>query len=106
MAILKRANHSSVLTPLFHRLSENPHDLDPLARSHLIVMKEAVRGDLNDYLPRYGRMNEKIARTYFKQLIEALNHLSNQKPTIIHPNLLASSLLLTEEAELKICGWS
>jgi hypothetical protein len=28
------------------------------------------------------------------------------KPAIIHPNLLATSLLLDAEGQLQICGWS
>lgn len=69
-------------------------------------MREATRGDLNDYLPRYGRMGEKMARTYFKDLVESLHSLAEFKPALIHPNLLASNLLLTEEGQLRICGWS
>jgi hypothetical protein len=32
-------------------------------------MKNALRGDLGDYLPLYGRMSEKMVRTYFKQIV-------------------------------------
>lgn len=47
-----------------------------------------------------------MARTYFRQLVEALHSLAELQPPLIHPNLLASNLLLTEEAQLKLCGWS
>ena len=69
-------------------------------------MKEATRGDLNDYIPKFGKMNEKMARTYFKQMVGALSSASQLKPPIIHPNLQASSILLDSSGQLYICGWS
>ena len=69
-------------------------------------MKEATRSDLNDYIPKFGRMNEKMARSYFKQMIEGLSYAAQLKPAIIHPNLQASSILLDENGQLYICGWS
>ena len=57
-------------------MAQDPSSPEPLERSHLIVMAEAGRGDLNDYLPRYGKMGEKMARTYFRQLVEALQEFS------------------------------
>ena len=47
-----------------------------------------------------------MARTYFRQLIEALSAASRLQPAIIHPNLQASSILLDESGRLYICGWS
>ena len=67
---------------------------ETLERSHLIVLKEATRGDLNDYLPQFGRMTEKMTRTYFRQLVDGLSIAAKMKPAIIHSNLQPSSLLL------------
>lgn len=104
---LKRmTHHQQVLRLLYSRTAINPISCQPLENSHMIVMKEATRGDLNDYLPRFGRMSEKMARTYFKQLIEGLCSASKLKPAVFHPNLQASSILLGSEGELYICGWS
>jgi hypothetical protein len=47
-----------------------------------------------------------MARTYFKELVESLQALSELKPPLVHPNLLASNLLLTDEGRLQVCGWS
>ena len=69
-------------------------------------MKEATRGDLNDYIPKFGKMSEKIARTYFKQLIDGLSSAYQLKPAVIHPNLQASSILIDNSGQLYICGWS
>jgi serine/threonine protein kinase len=69
-------------------------------------LKEAVRGDLNDYLPRFGKLTEKAARTLFLQLVQGLSNASKSKPAILHPNLQATSILLDENGQLYICGWS
>jgi hypothetical protein len=106
LTCLRQASHSLLLRILHHRSALDPASVDPLARSHLIVLAEATRGDLNDYLPRYGKMGEKMARSYFRQLVEGLQALSELQPPLVHPNLLASNLLLTGEAQLKLCGWS
>jgi serine/threonine protein kinase len=70
------------------------------------VVAEASRGDLNDYLPKYGRMEEKVARSFFRQLVEALQALGELQPPLLHPNLLASSLLLGDDGAVRVCGWS
>lgn len=95
-----------ILQIMYHRPALNPTSCEPLQKSHLIVLKEATRGDLNDYLPRFGRMTEKMARTYFRELIEGLSAAAKLKPAIIHPNLQASSVLLSSSGQLYICGWS
>jgi hypothetical protein len=51
-------------------------------------------------------MAEKMARTYFRQLVEALQTLAELHPPLFHPNLLASSVLLGEDGQLRLCGWS
>lgn len=70
------------------------------------MMGEASRGDLNDYLPRFGKMGEKIARSYFRQLVEALQGLSEQQPPLLHPSLQPSSVLIANDGQLRLCGWS
>ena len=92
--VLSRLDSQHILRILHSRTALNPVSCEPLERSHLIVLREAVRSDLNDYLPRFGRMTEKMARTYFIQLIEGLSSASRLKPPIYHPNLQASSILL------------
>ena len=89
-----------------YHASTDPLSSDPLLCSHLVVMNEAQRGDLNDYLPRIERMCEKMTRTYFRQLVECLSALHQQQPAITHPNLQPSSILLTEEGALQVCGWA
>ena len=91
---------------MYSRKAINPASCEPLEKSHLLVLKEATRGDLNDYLPKFGRMNEKMARTFFRQLINGLTEASKLKPAVIHPNLQASSILLDASGQLYICGWS
>lgn len=39
-------------------------------------------------------------------MIETFIVLYKAKPAILHPNLLATSLLLDSEGQLQICGWS
>ena len=91
---LTRITSDHILQIMDSRTAPNPVSCEPLERSHMIVLKEATRGDLNDYIPRFGRMTEKMARTYFKQLVEGIAAAAQLDPAIHHPNLQASSILL------------
>ena len=91
---LARANNEHILRILYNRTALNPVSCEPLEKSHMIVLREASRGDLNDYLPKFGKMTEKMARTYFRQLVESLSAAAKLKPAVIHSNLQASSILL------------
>ena len=106
LSCLRCAQHPALLKVLHHRPAQDPASPEPLERSHLIVTSEAKRGDLNDYLPRFGKMVEKMARSYFRQLVEALQGLSEQQPPLLHPNLQATSVLIANDGQLRICGWS
>jgi serine/threonine protein kinase len=106
VSFLKKIQHRTILKIIHQRTALNPVSCEPLERSHLIVLREAARGDLNDYLPRFGRMTEKMARTYFRQMVEGLSAAAKLKPAILHSNLQASSILLDDGGQLYICGWS
>ncbi len=51
-------------------------------------------------------MEEKVARSFFRQLVEALQALSELQPPLIHPNLQPSSVLIGDDGVVRVCGWS
>lgn len=106
LACLRCASHPALLRILHHRPALDASSPDPFERSHLVVMAEARRGDLNDYLPRYGKMEEKVARSFFRQLVDALQGLAELQPPLLHPNLQAASVLLGDDGHVRVCGWS
>jgi len=65
------------------------------------IMEYASNGDFFDFVMNYGtKTDEKIARTYFRQLIEGLEYLHNNG--ISHMDVKLENLLLGEDYQLKL----
>lgn len=66
-----------------------------------LAMEYAPNGDLHDFLAsETSVLDEKISRTYFRQLIEGLEYLHQQN--VAHLDIKPKNLLLGEDFELKI----
>lgn len=50
-------NSPNILKIVANRKSHNTNTNNLFENSHIIVLKQAKRGDLNDYLPKHGRFN-------------------------------------------------
>ena len=57
-------------------------------------------GDLFDLIALGGRLDEKFARYYFKQLLDGLNYLHNAG--FVHRDLKIENLMLDRNFNLKI----
>lgn len=69
-----------------------------------ILMEYAPYGDLSSFIHRLGKdFSEKIARTYFRQLIDGLEYLHNND--ICHFDLKLQNLLIGEDYQLKIADF-
>ena len=69
-----------------------------------IVMEYAPYGDFFDFLTRKRiRMEDKLARTFFRQFIEGLDYLHSQG--IAHLDLKPDNLLIGEDCQLKIADF-
>jgi len=69
----------------------------------LIVLELAEGGELFDFLSYTGCFNEKIARTYFHQLMDGLNECHSLK--IAHRDLKPENVLLDGKFVLKIADF-
>lgn len=68
-----------------------------------IVLELATGGEFFDYIATGGRFEEKIARFYFKQLIEALYYVHKKGAT--HRDLKPENLLFDSDFNLKIADF-
>jgi len=68
-----------------------------------IVLELATGGELFDYVATTGRFNEKIARFYFRQLIEGLDYVHQKGVT--HRDLKPENVLYDNIFNLKIADF-
>eukprot|EP01022_Parablepharisma_sp_SALTPOND_P002697 TRINITY_DN110_c0_g1_i1.p3 TRINITY_DN110_c0_g1~~TRINITY_DN110_c0_g1_i1.p3 ORF type:complete len:372 (-),score=43.99 TRINITY_DN110_c0_g1_i1:2968-4083(-) len=100
-------NESGSLTPSFHGLqtpktAEGYEDLKGTSFPYLI-MELAENGELYDYLEICGPLNEKIARFYFWQIMDAVENLHEKG--IIHRDIKPQNILLGENFEAKLADF-
>eukprot|EP00475_Leptophrys_vorax_P021643 TRINITY_DN293_c0_g1_i1.p1 TRINITY_DN293_c0_g1~~TRINITY_DN293_c0_g1_i1.p1 ORF type:complete len:310 (-),score=82.73 TRINITY_DN293_c0_g1_i1:36-965(-) len=73
------------------------------AENLYIVMEFAARGEFFDIVSQAGRLDDEVARHYFKQLVLGLQFIHNRG--ICHLDLSLENLLMDSEGRLKICDF-
>ncbi|XP_069969753.1 serine/threonine-protein kinase SIK1 [Penaeus vannamei] len=68
-----------------------------------LVSEYASNGEMFDYIARYGRMTEPMARRKFWQILSAVEYCHNRN--IVHRDLKAENLLLDVNMNMKIADW-
>lgn len=68
-----------------------------------IVLELAQGGELFDFVANSGRFNEKVARAYFHQLIDALKYLHTAG--IAHRDLKPENIMLDKNFNLKVADF-
>lgn len=68
-----------------------------------IVLELAQGGELFDFVANSGRFNEKVARTYFHQLIDALKYLHSAGTA--HRDLKPENIMLDQNFNLKVADF-
>lgn len=97
---LSMLRHRNILTMLdSHRNAVYPK-ADASTRDVFLIVQEPVIGDLWDFLCYTGCFDERIARTFFQQLIAGVRHCHLNR--VAHRNLKPEGLWLDEEFTLKI----
>lgn len=81
--------------------TRNPQFIQQL--QGVVVMECANGGDLIKHIVDDGRFEEKLARNFFKQLVEGIEHCHQNG--IIHRDLKPDNLLCTKKYTLKIADF-
>lgn len=77
--------------------------LPELSQLSLIAMEYASKGDLLTLVEAFGRLPEMIARSYFTQLIEAVEYLHDKR--IVHGDIKPENILLDSTFNLKLADF-
>jgi len=65
-----------------------------------LVMENAPKGDLFDYISTTGAFSEPLARYYTIQLLEGLNHIYQNG--LVHRDLKLENIMIDDKFDLKI----
>jgi len=97
----KNLSHPNVIKMVYSEQDKVVKCSNQTNTASLIVFEYAPYGDFLDVYGDYSYLfNEKLVRTYFRQLIEGLEYLHSKK--IAHLDIKLENLLLGEDFKLKI----
>uniref|UniRef100_A0A7S1CPA7 non-specific serine/threonine protein kinase n=1 Tax=Bicosoecida sp. CB-2014 TaxID=1486930 RepID=A0A7S1CPA7_9STRA len=105
IAIMKRLSHSNIvnLRDVEFGVTWPKRDGTPKREVVAIVIDLAEGGELFDFMMYTGCFPEGIARAYFKQLINGLEHC--HKEGVSHRDLKPENLLLSKDFQLQIADF-
>ena len=92
--IMRLLNHKNIVK--LYEVIDTPDEL-------YLVMEYLSGGEIFDFLVAHGRMKEKDARKYFRQILSAVGYC--HKMHIIHRDLKAENLLLDENMNVKVADF-
>ena len=71
--------------------------------SHILIVMEFICADLLNYIRKREKLNEKISKNIFKQIILGLKYM--QKKKIVHRDIKLDNILLNLTNTIKICDF-
>jgi MAP/microtubule affinity-regulating kinase len=86
--IMKLLNHKNIIK--LYEVIDTPEEL-------YIIMEYAQGGEVFDYLLAHGRIKEKDARKFFRQIVSAVDYCHQMR--IVHRDLKAENLLLDADLQ-------
>lgn len=91
------------------KLLDHPHIVhlydvieDPKSGAYYLVLELASGGELFDYIVARGKLKEKEARKFFRQIISGVEYCHSN--LVIHRDLKPENLLLDNDGNIKING--
>jgi len=97
--IMYQLNHPNIVK-LYNHFEDN--------ESFYLVMELAPKGQLYTKLKLLGRLDERQAAQYIREVTSAIMYLHSQNPPVIHRDIKPENILLDESESAKLCdfGWS
>lgn len=102
--VLKQLNHPNILK--LHDYSNKSQALKPDGTKidvNYMALEYAEGGELFDYISETGKFSQKVARFYFHQLIDALDHI--HKKGYSHRDIKPENILLDKNFNVKIADF-
>ncbi|KAF7260023.1 hypothetical protein EG68_02752 [Paragonimus skrjabini miyazakii] len=100
---IKLSREIRVLKSLIHPNIVRLYEVIETTRNVYLVMEYAKNGEVFDHLMKHGRMDEKQARSIFRQLFSAVEYCHQKN--IVHRDLKAENLLLDGQNNLKLADF-
>ena len=94
IAILQLFDHPH--TVRLYEVIETPSDI-------FVVMEYLAGGELFEYIVQHGKLEERLARRFFQQLISGVEHCHQHM--VVHRDLKPENILLDGEQNLKIADF-
>jgi serine/threonine protein kinase len=97
--IMYKLDHPNIIK-LFNHFEDND--------SFYLILELASKGQLYTRLQRLGRLEERAAAQYIREVVSAVSYLHSLKPPIIHRDIKPENILLDSKDVGKLCdfGWS
>ena len=102
---LEKLDHPNLISLIAYNLHADyqQSNSDKTIKVIAFVLEYAQHGELTELLSRIGAFHEKLARTYFVQLISAIEHCHSKG--IIHRDMKPQNILLNSQYNAKICDF-
>lgn len=85
---------------LFHPYICGTREIIPQANYHYIVFQFVNGGQMLDYIISHGRLRERVARKFARQIGSALEYC--HKNNVVHRDLKIENILISESGNIKI----
>ncbi len=97
--IMYSLNHEHIIK-LYNHFEDDEH--------FYLVLEFAPKGHLYEKLKMMGRLTEKLAAQYMREVFSAVEYLHSTSPPIIHRDIKPENILLDAKECAKLCdfGWS
>lgn len=97
--IMYNLNHENIV-----KLHNHYEDDD----NFYLILQYCAKGQLYSILKKEGRLNERVAAQYLREVISACQYLHSMDPPIIHRDIKPENILLDSNNSVKLAdfGWS
>jgi len=103
VAVLSEVQHENVIRMMHHFKHAKYPDINGSVDCTLLVLEYASKGRLRQFIKGTGYFPDKLARTYFYQMLSGLEALHLKG--FAHLNLQPENMLLDENYTLKLAGF-